>query len=204
MKTIWAAILLTMVTLQANGASLRDLQEKGLFPPPGHEICEALSAAKEGKSYLDMSLGDWLRIERKRMGWGQTELARRVGVTQKTISKWEAKDSSIKVEAMKKLLGLFYGAIDDEWTTLADPEGLLIDAFGVKLQITKPVAGGGAETMLNMPLRIGPRATLRLRLSSKGELQMVSREGDREEVHINMQLLPDLPFDLDLELGQPN
>jgi len=40
-------------------------------------------------------LSTWIKAERERRGWSQTELARRIGVRQNTVSQWESGDRTL-------------------------------------------------------------------------------------------------------------
>jgi HTH-type transcriptional regulator/antitoxin HipB len=49
-------------------------------------------------------VGNTIRMARKRRGWSQTELAKRVGLTQDVISKIETGYGSLKLERMLAIL----------------------------------------------------------------------------------------------------
>src|SRR5690242_16826647 len=60
-----------------------------------------------GMKYKD--LGKLIKSEREQRGWEQADLAKRMKVTQQTVSRWEKGDSRPKQDDLLKLVELFSG-----------------------------------------------------------------------------------------------
>lgn len=89
-----------------------------------------LELREVGSDTPDMTLGDELREARERLGLSQPEVARRVGVTQDTVSNWERDKHQPKsrLAKVRQVLHLDTAATPTEAPTGADSvEGLLDD-----------------------------------------------------------------------------
>jgi len=56
--------------------------------------------------------GEWIRLHRQKAGMTQEQLAEAVGVTRKTINKWEADEATPKKAHHIAMLYSLYDAID--------------------------------------------------------------------------------------------
>jgi len=86
-------------------------------------------------------LGILVKGEREKRGWDQADLAKRMGVTQQTVSRWEKGDSRPKQDDLSKLIDLFSGE-DYEWFTKARYE---LDEPDTSLSPYLPVQNLSAE-----------------------------------------------------------
>ena len=61
----------------------------------------------------DYQFGNYIFELRKRSGLSQSELAAKVGVTNKAVSKWEVGKAKPSVETIRKLAVLFQVSVDE-------------------------------------------------------------------------------------------
>jgi len=78
-----------------NESDLRDIREAKNEP---------LYAQKEAEEYIFMNP---VKRERTERGWTQEELARRIGVKQATVAKWERKGAVYRKATRQKLAKVF-------------------------------------------------------------------------------------------------
>lgn len=60
-----------------------------------------------------MNLGEWIKANRERFGWDQAVLARRMGVTQQTVSRWERDQASPRPRHLSVLVELFGPVVEE-------------------------------------------------------------------------------------------
>ena len=87
-------------------------------------------------------LGNLIKAEREKRGWDQIDLAKRMGVTQQTVSRWEKGDSRPKQSDLSKLVDLFSGE-NYQWFAKA---GYDFDEPDTSLSPYLPVHNVSAET----------------------------------------------------------
>ena len=82
----------------------------------------------------DYKFGNYLFELRSRAGFSQSELASKIGVTNKAVSKWEVGKAKPSVEAIRKLASLFRVSVDDLLNKREEEN---------KVDVTKVVITGG-------------------------------------------------------------
>ncbi len=82
----------------------------------------------------DYKFGNYIYELRSRAGLSQSELAAKVGVTNKAVSKWEVGKAKPSVETIRKLAALFHLSVDDLLRRKEDKK---------QMEITKIVITGG-------------------------------------------------------------
>lgn len=98
--------------------------------------------AREDTTFV-FTVGKRIRELRQREGWDQKELAKRVGVSRPTISKWERDESEPKLSQADKLADIF------KVTLQSLTSGYRHDSAGQRL--VAPVPGTGRPSKKRPP-----------------------------------------------------
>ncbi|MFG5411439.1 helix-turn-helix domain-containing protein [Piscinibacter sakaiensis] len=87
----------------------------------------------------NIKIGEQIRRRRILVGWSQSELAAKVGVSQMTVSNWESGKSQVRPEQKKAIYGLLGVGASQDCTSREDDleEGVELGASAVGSWLTK-------------------------------------------------------------------
>ncbi len=68
---------------------------------------------REVRNMNDYSFGNYILQQRTKAGWSQAELAAKLGVTDKAVSKWEIGKAKPRTETIRRLAALFHVSVDE-------------------------------------------------------------------------------------------
>ena len=98
-----------VLPIESFRALLEQLEDKSDLQAIREANSEPLYDQEEAESYIFMNPVKRERLDR---GWTQQELARRLGVTQATVAKWERQGAVYRNRTREKLAKVF--AVDEE------------------------------------------------------------------------------------------
>ena len=98
-----------VLPIESFRALLDQLEDKSDLQAIREANSEPLYDQEEAESYIFMNPVKRERLDR---GWTQQELARRLGVTQATVAKWERQGAVYRKRTREKLAKVF--AVDEE------------------------------------------------------------------------------------------
>jgi len=82
-------------------------------PREAHELEVHQQHHKEHKrrieSHPDISVADWLQAELQRRGWSATDLARRMGVSRSSVSRYVSGDARVSEHRLELIQEIFRG-----------------------------------------------------------------------------------------------